>query len=95
MIQLTLNVGAGETWTLTVTDDGAPLNLSGWSVDLFDLPTGLGDLVSVEIGNAAAGEIILRILPGASSRGYRFWVRLTPDDDDLDVATLPLILTVA
>lgn len=95
MIPLTLNFGAGETWTLTVTDDGAPLNLSGWSVDLFDLPTGLGDLSAVEIGNAAAGEIILRILPGAPVRGYRFWVRLTPDDDDLDVATLPLILTVA
>lgn len=95
MIPLTLNVGAGETWTLTVTDDAAPFGLVGWAVDLYQLDASLTDLVSVEIANPGAGEITLRVLPGASSRGYRFWVRLTPEDDDLDVATLPVTLTVA
>ena len=95
MTALTLNRGAGETWTLTIADGGGPFDLSGWAPDLFDLPSDLSALASVQIGNAAAGEVLLRVLPGASSRGYRFWVRLTPEDDDLDVATLPVTLTVA
>lgn len=94
MTDLTLNYGAGETWIVTVTDDGDPLDLTGWTADLLSLPTALTDLVTVAVSDAGAGELSLRIEPGADRRGHEFWIRLTPDDDDLDVWTTPVRLVI-
>jgi hypothetical protein len=57
MIQIQSTSGSDVVLTVTLTDDGGPVNLTGRSVAVFDTPDQLLGLVSAAITNAAAGVI--------------------------------------
>lgn len=97
---LTLERGAGQTVTVAVTQNGAVLNLTGWSVSIAEAPAALAGLVAASLLSAAGGTITVRITHGVPSSGqgqYRFWLLLTPPgaSPSLDRIAFPFALRAA
>jgi hypothetical protein len=61
MIQIQSTSGSDLVLTVTLTDDGGPVNLTGRSVAVFDTADQLLGRVSAAITNAAAGVITVSV----------------------------------
>lgn len=80
-----LTRGSHRVWGVYYeSDDGSPIDLTGWSADLIDVSPALADLISVEITAAAAGlaEVTLKAAMLDLRSNHTWRLRLTPEGED-------------
>lgn len=78
---------------------GLPLDLTGWTLDLFEVSARLDGHVAISSPEPAAGRVLIEIdaiadLPIRTAINT-FRVRATPPSGALDAITLPLFVLVA
>lgn len=97
-----IEINRGSQCDLTfVWPDGAgdPLNLTGWTLDLFDVSETLTDHVTITATDPAAGAVLIEVdaLPDlpVNSTANTFRVRATPPSGADNAITLPQFVIVA
>lgn len=96
MTAIPLNRGSDLRSVVTWTDEASPINLTGYTVALFEASTELDGLLTVGFGDRAAGETTLAMdwsLNFLTGAGLNFRIRLI-SPSGIKTTTDPIALDI-